>query len=81
MAAEHPEGILGLPGIQSPPSGSPAAIEILARAINTTAAKNRPNRHRWPMDHRRIQEGPAQRIKGLQPGPGSAMGQMHRPHP
>jgi hypothetical protein len=33
------------------------------------------------VDHRRIQEGPAQRIKGLQPGPGTAMGQMHRPHP
>ncbi len=33
------------------------------------------------MDHRRIQEGPAQRIKRLQPCPGPAVGQMHRPHP
>jgi len=81
MAAEYPEGILGLPGIQSPPSGSPAAIEILARASNPTGAIHRPHGHCGPVDHRRIQEGPAQRIGRLQPGPGTAMGQMHRPDP
>ncbi len=81
MAAEHPEGILGLPGIQGPPSGSPVATGILAKAISPTGSEHRPYRHRWPVDHRRIQEGPAQGIERLQPGPGAAMGQVHRPHP
>jgi hypothetical protein len=81
MAAGRLEGILGLPGIQGPPSGSPAATGILAKAISPTGSEHRPYRHRWPVDNRRIQEGPAQRIGRLQPGPGAAMSQMHRPHP
>ena len=48
-------------------------------AINPTGANRRPHRDSGPMDHRRIQERPAQRIRHLQPGPGTAMGQIHRP--
>lgn len=81
MAAEHPEAILGLPGIQISPGESPAATGILTRAINPTGAQHRPHRHRWPVDHQHIQEGPAQGIKRLKPGPGAAMSQMHPPHP
>ncbi len=80
MAAEHPEAILGLPGIQSTPGESTAATGILTRAINPTGAQHRPHPHRWPMDHRHIQEEPAQGIERLQPGPGAAMSQMHPPH-
>lgn len=63
MAAEHPEAILGLPGIQISPGESPAATGILTRAINPTGAQHRPHRHRWPVDHQHIQEGPAQGIQ------------------
>ena len=57
MASEHPEAILGLPEIERTPGESPAA---LTRAINPTGTQHRPYRHRWPIDHRNIQEGPAQ---------------------
>ena len=80
MAAEHPEAILGLPGIQSTPGESTAATGILTRAINPTGAQLRLNRHRWPMNHWHIQEGPAQGIGRLQPGLGAAMCQMQPPH-
>lgn len=76
ITPQRPERILGLPGLQGPPGGSPAATRILARAINPTGANHRPHRHRRPVDHRRIQEWPAQGIGRLQPGPGTAMGQM-----
>jgi hypothetical protein len=54
---------------------------IMARAISAIGAEHRPHRHRTPMDHRCIQEGPAQRIKRLQPSPGPPVGQMHRTQP
>jgi hypothetical protein len=47
MAAEHPEAILGLPGIQITPGESTAATGILTRAINPTGAQLRLNRHRF----------------------------------
>ena len=41
MAAEHPEGILGLSGIQGSPGESPAAPGILANLINPAGAERR----------------------------------------
>ena len=49
--------------------------------MSATGAEHRPHGLCWPVDYRRLQEGPAQGIQRLQLSPSTAVGQMHRPHP
>jgi hypothetical protein len=62
MTPQDPEGILGLPGIQGPPGGSPVATGILARAMRD--CRENPGH---PRMQRRTPEDSAPQVKGSPP--------------